>query len=82
MPDFFSNPRALIAVLCIVGLVLAVNLPLLSLMLGKQNKISNEAAKWGKALQGGQQARRHQDAQTDELHRLVNQIKEEDQHER
>lgn len=73
MNEFLSNPRALIALLCIAGLVLGLNAMLFSAIRGRS--FQQHAAKWGQALAGGAEARKRQREQLDELHRRVEELK-------
>jgi len=74
MPDWLTNPRALIVILCIGALILGINAPLLSLLLGKK-ATGRDAPAWRQALRGGSERQRQQDAQLDELHRIVSEFK-------
>jgi hypothetical protein len=70
--DILSNPRALLALLCVAGLVLGVNALLFAGLRGKG--FTDYAAKWGQAFGGGAEARKRQRDQADELHRRVEQL--------
>jgi len=74
MNELFANPKALLALLCVGALVLSFNLILFGLLRGDKT-VQEEISKWGKAAGGGQEARRRQDAQLDELHRAVAHLK-------
>lgn len=76
MPDWLTNPKAIIVILCLSGLILGLNAPLLTLILG--NKAARrEASLWRQALRGelGSGRKRQQDAQLDELHQIVSTLK-------
>jgi hypothetical protein len=70
MSELLANPKALIALACLGALVLGLNLTLFGLLRGSK-QVQEEAAKWGKALRGGVDGGRQQEAQLDELHRAV-----------
>ncbi len=70
MNALLSNPKALIGLACLGALILGFNLTLFGLLRGSRTA-QEEASKWGKALTGGQTARRQQEAQLDELHQAV-----------
>jgi hypothetical protein len=73
MDKLLSNPQSLLALLCIVGLVVGVNLALFNAL--SHGKILQEQAKiWGKAFGGGAEARKQQSDQLDELHQRVQQL--------
>jgi hypothetical protein len=74
MNELLANPKGLVILLCFGAVILGLNLSLFGLLRGNKT-VQEEASKWGKALSGGQQARRQQDAQLDELHRAVAQFK-------
>ncbi len=74
MNALFANPKALLALLCVGALVLSFNLILFGLLRGDKT-VREEISKWGRAASGGQEARRQQDAQLDELHRAVANLK-------
>lgn len=74
MNELLSNPKALLALLCVGALVLSFNLILFGLLRGDKT-VQEEFSKWGKAVGGGQDARRRQEAQLDELHRAVANLK-------
>ena len=76
MDDLLSDPKRLLALLCIVGLVLGLNAPLFfSGGLGKM--FEREAKVWGKALQGGADVRKRREAELAELHDRVRKLKAE-----
>jgi len=75
MDSLLSNPKALIALLCIIGLVIGVNAPLL-FSVGQRKAIARDAQIWGKALRGGADVRKQQSDQLSELHQRVEQLKE------
>jgi hypothetical protein len=72
MNELLSNPRALIAVLCVIGLVLSVNMLLFTGL--RSSVFGQQAAKWGRAFGGGADVRKRQREQLDELHRRVEQL--------
>jgi hypothetical protein len=74
MNELLANPKALLALLCVGALVLSFNLILFGLLRGDKT-VQEEISKWGKAAGGGQEVRRQQDAQLDELHRAVAHLK-------
>ena len=74
MNALLANPKALLALLCVGALVLSINLILFGLLRGDKT-VREEISKWGKAAGGGQEVRRRQDAQLDELHRAVAHLK-------
>jgi hypothetical protein len=69
MNEILSNPKALIALLCVVALIVGVNAMLLSALRGRS--FQQYAAKWSQAFSGGAEARKRQREQLDELHRRV-----------
>jgi len=74
MSDWLTNPKAVIVIFCIGALILGLNAPLLSLLLG--NKAARrETPLWRQALRGGSGRQRQQDTQLDELHRIVSEFK-------
>ena len=74
LEELFANPTRLIALLCIVGFVLAINLPLL-FPVGLSKFFGREAQVWGKVLRGGSDVAEKNTAQIDELHRQVESLK-------
>ena len=74
MNELFANPKALLALACLGALVLGANLTLFGLLRGSKT-VQEEASKWGKAFTGGQAAHRKQQAQLDELHQAVANLK-------
>ena len=74
MNELLANPKALLALLCVGALVLSFNLILFGLWRGDKS-VQEEVSKWGRAMGGGQEGRRRQDAQLDELHRAVAHLK-------
>jgi hypothetical protein len=74
MDSLLPNPKALIALLCIIGLVIGVNAPLL-LSVGQRKALARDAQLWGKALRGGADVRKQQSDQLSELHRRVEELK-------
>jgi L-arabinose isomerase len=74
MNGLLANPKALLALFCVGALVLSFNLILFGLLRGDKT-VQEEMSKWGKAAGGGQDARRQQAAQLDELHRAVANLK-------
>ncbi len=76
MDKLLSNPQSLLALLCIAGLVIGINLALFSAL--NQSKVLQEQAKiWGKAFGGGAETRKRQNDQLDELHQRVQELKNE-----
>jgi len=76
MDELLSNPRALIALACLGGLFLGVNLTLLSAF--RRSKYLEEQAKiWGNAIGGGAAVRKQRQQDLDELHRRVQELKSE-----
>ena len=71
-----NNPLGLCLVLMLVGFVIG-NLWLMISMLNRKQNFDEEASKWGKAFRGGFDAQKQQNAQLDELHRQVAQLKSE-----
>jgi hypothetical protein len=74
LEELLANPNRLIALLCIIGFVLAINLPLL-FPVGLGKLFEREAKVWGKALRGGSDVAEKNKAQIDELHRQVEALK-------
>ncbi len=76
MNELLSNPRGLLALVCIGGLVISFNLILLGLLRGDKT-VLEEMSKWGKAFGGGRDALggKAQSAQLDELHQRVEKLK-------
>ncbi|MBI3241662.1 MAG: hypothetical protein HYZ49_05150 [Chloroflexi bacterium] len=74
MDKLLSNPQALIALLCVAGLVIGINLALFS-ALGQGKVLQKQAEIWGKAIGGGAEIRKQQNSQLDELHQRVQQLK-------
>jgi hypothetical protein len=74
MPDWLTNPRALIVIVCIGALVLGLNATLISFLLGNKAAL-REASLWRQTFRGGSERQRQQDAQLDELHRIVSDFK-------
>jgi hypothetical protein len=74
MNDLLSNPRGLLALACLGGLVISFNLILFGLLRGDKT-VLEEMSKWGKAFGGGRDARQAQAAQLDELHQRVEKLK-------
>jgi len=70
MNELLANPKAWLILGCLGALVLGLNLSLLGL-LRHDKTVAEEASKWGKALRGGAEGQKQQNAQLDELHRLV-----------
>jgi hypothetical protein len=68
--NLFSNPTALVAVACLLGLVIGVNAMLLA-ALSNRKGLDRELGVWRKALSGGRDVQREQDAQYAELHQRV-----------
>jgi hypothetical protein len=74
MNDLLKNPAAWVALLCLAAFVVGLNLTLIGLARGDRN-VREEASKWGKALRGGVDGRQQAEAQMDELHAAVEQLK-------
>jgi hypothetical protein len=74
MSELLSNPKGLLALACIGGLVISFNLILIGLLRGDKT-VHEEMSKWGKAFDGGREMRQAQTAQLDELHQLVEKLK-------
>jgi hypothetical protein len=75
--QLIANPAALISLLCIVGFVLAINLPLLfPTAIGKM--FEREAKTWSKALQGGTEASNRNKKQMDDLHQQIQELQKTD----
>lgn len=74
MNDLFSNPGKLIAILCIVGLVVGFNVPIIFAFMGRKT-FDAEAKVVQTALRPGEAARNQQNAQMNELHQRVEQLK-------
>lgn len=74
LEELFANPNRLIALLCIIGFVLALNLPLL-FPIGLGKLFEREAKTWNKALKGGTDISAKNTAQLDELHKKVEELK-------
>jgi len=74
MPDWLTNPKGLIVLLCLGTLILGFNASLFSLLRGNQTA-QREASKWSQVLRGGPESQRRQAAQLDELHQAVSQLK-------
>jgi L-arabinose isomerase len=74
MNELLANPKALLALFCVGALVVSFNLILFGLLRGDKT-VQEEISKWGRAAGGAQESRRRQDAQLDELHRAVANLK-------
>ncbi len=74
MDALLANPKLLIAAAFVVLLVLGVNWALLNALKADQGA-AERAAKWGKVMRGGAQAQQKQQADLDELHRRVAELK-------
>lgn len=74
MPDWLTNPRGVIVIVCIGALILGLNASLISLLLGNKAAL-REASFWRQTLRGGSERQRQQDAQLDELHQIVSEFK-------
>jgi hypothetical protein len=74
MDVLLANPKLLIAGVIIILLVLGANWALLSAFRGDKSA-AERAAKWGKAMRGNAQAQQQQQADLDELHRRVTELK-------
>jgi hypothetical protein len=70
MLEFFSNPRNLLILGGVILLVIALNLPMFMILGGKKWHGRGEN-QWAKALRGGLDERRRQQAQCAELRRRV-----------
>ncbi len=70
MNELLANPKIWLILGCLGALVLGLNLSLIGL-LRHDKTVAEEASKWGKALRGGREGQKRQEAQIDELHRLV-----------
>jgi hypothetical protein len=74
MNELLSNPRALVALACLLGIVIGVNLTLLGTF--RHSKFLQDQAKiWGNAMGGGAEVRKRQQDQLDELHQRVQGLK-------
>jgi len=74
LTQILSNPTALVSLLCIVGFVVAVNLPLL-FPLGLGKMFEREARTWSKALRNGADVSERNAKQMDDLHKQVEELK-------
>lgn len=70
LDQLLANPAALISLLCIVGFVIAINLPLL-FPVGMAKIFEREAKTWSKALQGGSDVTERNAKQMEDLHKQV-----------
>jgi hypothetical protein len=77
MDDLFSNPGKLIALLCIVGLVIGVNAPIIFAM-GGRKAFDTEAKVFQTALRPGEKARTEQEKNMSDLHQRVQELKQND----
>lgn len=68
--QLLANPAALISLLCIVGFVIAINLPLL-FPVGMAKIFEREAKTWSKALRGGSDVTERNAKQMEDLHKQV-----------
>ncbi len=73
--ELLQNPTALIALICIVGFVIGINLPLLFPM-GLGKLFEREAKTWSKALRNGADISQQNANNLDELHRQVEALKQ------
>ena len=73
MDKFLANPAGLIALVCIIGLVIGINVALFS-ALRQSATDAKQAAIWSKALRGGADIRSRHNEQLNELHQKVQQI--------
>jgi hypothetical protein len=72
-----NNPLGLCLVIFLAVFVIG-NLVVMVSMLGRKEVMSDEmASKWGKAIRGGFDAQKRQNAQLDELHQQVARLKSE-----
>jgi hypothetical protein len=74
LTQILSNPTALVSLLCIVGFVVAVNLPLL-FPIGLGKIFEREARTWSKALRNGSDVSERNAKQIDDLHKQVEDLK-------
>jgi hypothetical protein len=74
MPDWLTNPKSLIVLLCLGTLILGFNASLISLLLGNK-AVGRDAPSLSQVLRGGSERQRQQAAQLDELHRIVSDFK-------
>lgn len=74
MNDLFSNPAKLIAILCIVGLVIGFNVPIIFAFMGRKT-FDAEAKALQTMVSPGAAARKQQDDQMSELRQRVEQLK-------
>jgi hypothetical protein len=74
LTQILSNPTALVSLLCIVGFVVAVNLPLL-FPIGLGKIFEREAKTWSKALRNGSDVSERNAKQIDDLHKQVEDLK-------
>ena len=75
LDQLLSNPLALLLVCGVGAIVISFNLVLVGLLRGDRRE-QRVASKWGKALTGGQEGRRKQDAQLSALREAVKQLEE------
>ena len=74
MSELLTNPKALIILVCFGGAVIGLNLTLFGMLRGSRSA-QEEASKWGQALRGGLEVRARHEAQLNELHQAVSQLK-------
>lgn len=80
MDRLLENPAGLLAVLCLIGVVLASTLGLVPLLRGGSPDFLRRlidprgVEMWRRAFTGGREAQRKQAEQLDELHRLVGRL--------
>lgn len=80
MDALFANPAGLVAVICLIGVMVIVNLALVALLSGRDASClrrlinPNEAEVWRKSFTGGRAGQQHQADQLDELHKLVSNL--------
>ena len=77
MDVLFANPKLVIAAIALLLLVISANWLWLSVLRGDIGA-TERAAKWGKALRGNADAQKKQQADLDELHRRVVELKNQD----
>ena len=77
MNELWSNPTGLVIICCFGALVLGLNMTLVGILRGDQ-RFKREAFRLTQAFGGGRDVRQKQASDAAELHRLVQQLKDQD----
>jgi hypothetical protein len=77
MDELLANPTGLVIICCFGALVLGLNMTLVGILRGDK-RFQREAFKLTQAFGGGRDVRQKQTNDAAELHRLVQQLKDQD----